>query len=235
MLIAAIDRGNTRCKVGIFSPNGLLENVEIVENYDNAIAFLNAQNIDKAISNSFDETEIIPSFNLIKFDYDFKLPFINKYQTPNTLGIDRIAAVTAVSLSFKNQNTLVFNAGTCLTIEFLNENNEYLGGNISPGLHMRLKAMNTFTQKLPLSTIENIITNMGNSTLSALANGAYYGMLNEIEGYINYYNSQYNQLNVVLCGGDTIHFDKQLKTKIFAQPNLVLEGLYQILRLNENK
>lgn len=235
MLIAAIDKGNTRCKVGIFSPNGKLETIEIAESYDNAIAFLNAQNIDTAISNSNDKIHIIPNFNLVKFDHDFKLPFINKYQTPYTLGIDRIAAVAAVALSFKNQNTLVFNAGTCLTIEFLNANNEYFGGNISPGLLMRLKAMNTFTQKLPLSTIENILPTMGNSTLSALANGAYYGMLNEIEGYINYYKSQCIQLNIVLCGGDTLHFDKQLKTEIFAQPNLVLEGLYQILRLNENK
>ncbi len=232
---AAIDKGNTRCKVGIFSANGILENVEIVNNYNSAIAYLNTQNIEKAITNSEDDIQTKPTFKLINFNYNFKLPFINKYQTPHTLGLDRIAAVAAVALNFKNQNTLVFNAGTCLTIEFLNDKNEYFGGNISPGLLMRLKAMNTFTQKLPLSTIENILPTMGNSTLSALANGAFYGMLHEMEGYINAYKCQYNQINIVLCGGDTLHFDKQLKTKIFALPNLVLEGLYQILLLNENK
>jgi type III pantothenate kinase len=135
-----------------------------------------------------------------------KLPFINLYKTPETLGRDRIAAVAAASVKFPKMPVLIFDIGTCMTIDFINESNEYMGGNISPGVNMRLKAMNLLTDKLPLSSKEYLTDFLGDSTLSALANGAVEGLCKEIDGYIVNFKLNYPKLKVVFCGGDAIFF-----------------------------
>ena len=235
MYKAVIDQGNTRCKVGIFSKMGILEEVHITQTFQEAIDYINSKSIKIVITNHKTETEIYPDFNIYYLNHLFKLPFLNLDKKPETLGLDRIASLAAAAILFPNQNTLIFDVGTCITIDFLNENNAYNGGNISPGLKMRYKAMHHFTSKLPLSTVENIFPKMGNTSMSAIANGAFYGIVNELNGYITDFKKDYQNLNIIICGGDTLHFDKQLKTEIFAKPNLVLEGLYQLLLLNENK
>jgi type III pantothenate kinase len=170
--------------------------------------------------------EIVP---LIELNHKTKLPFFNKYLTPKTLGVDRLALIAAASSQFPNKNTLVIDAGSCITFDVLNEFGEYFGGSISPGIQMRYKAVNHFTANLPLLSKSESIPELGNSTENAIHHGILNGVIQEIEGVIEQYKSKYQKLTVVLTGGDTIFLAKNLKSSIFAIPNFLLEGLNRIL------
>jgi len=135
------------------------------------------------------------------------VPFINRYATPHSLGIDRIALVAGAVNRFPQHNTLIIDAGTCLTFDFVNKKNEYLGGAIAPGIAMRLKAMHHFTSKLPL--INNIVC--------------------EIDGVIAQYTQKYPDLTTILTGGNQIYLEKRIKNRIFAGSFVLLEGLNAIL------
>ena len=128
---------------------------------------------------------------------------------------------------------MVIDAGTCITLDLLSAEGEFLGGNISPGIEMRLKAMNHFTARLPLvvRTLE-LPDELGDSTENAIRNGGELGSLMEVEGFIRHFQKKYRPLRVVLTGGDADFFVKHAKTKIFAHQNLVLIGLNQILQHN---
>jgi len=230
-----IDKGNTRLKVGIFTSLNELIKSATVMNMDECELLFNEFSVNSVlISNSGSDIEITDKTrSYLNLNTQFNLPFINLYQTPNTLGTDRIAALSAAVSLFPNTNVLIFDLGTCLTIDFINEKGEYKGGNISPGLNMRYKAMHEFTSKLPLVEINSYSELMGNCTQNALSNGGKLGLKFEIEGYINYYQQQYSNLQIVLTGGDIQHLDITQKNKIFADPNFVLHGLYHLLILNE--
>ena len=165
-------------------------------------------------------------------DHNTPLPFNNDYSTPETLGRDRIAAMAAVSELYSGQNVLVIDAGTCVTIDLLNQNNEYRGGSIHPGLNMRFKALNTFTGKLPLINQSDDQKFWGNSTESAIIAGVQEGMIQEITGLIALYEKEFPDLQVVITGGDANFLQKQLKNRIFAVPDLIVKGLNKILNFN---
>lgn len=169
------------------------------------------------------------------FILDKQLPqvFTNLYATPNTLGNDRIALVSAASKHFPSGNVLVIDAGTCITYDFKNNKNEYLGGGISPGLEMRYKAMHSYTENLPLLDREEEITFIGNSTNSCMHSGVIYGITFEIDGIIAAYQGQYEDLTIILTGGDAQFLCKRLKNSIFANSNFLLEGLNYILEFNK--
>jgi len=172
---------------------------------------------------------------LLILDHKTSLPFNNKYLTPATLGRDRIAVMAAASLQFSKKNVLVVDAGTSVTYDFVNNNNEYLGGGISPGLKMRFEALSHFTDKLPSiifddKTVPELI---GNNTKNSILSGVVVGFTKEIDGIINEYKLRYNNLIVIVTGGDHKYFDKLLKNKTFAAPNFVMEGLKGILDFNE--
>lgn len=230
-----IDIGNTRIKAGIFSNVGELIETNDFKDIADIIIWLEKKDIhDVIVSDVKGQGHLLKhSFKVTTLDTHLKLPFSNLYQTPETLGADRIAAMSAVSYLFPGQASLVFDIGTCITIDLLNPENQYYGGNISPGINMRLNAMHQYTNKLPLSSIEFSNFSMGTDTFSALANGAVTGILHEIEGYIQHTLASFPELNIVLCGGDAHYFDKQLKYKIFANQNLVLYGLYHLLVFND--
>jgi len=230
-----IDIGNTRNKAAIFNEYGAIENIESFETAQQASEWLVALGATSLMVSDVKGASLttMPGIAIQYLNAEIKLPFTNLYATPNTLGTDRIAAMAAVATLYPNQASLVFDIGSCMTIDLLAPNMEYHGGNISPGLQMRLKAMQHFTGKLPLSEIEHIHLPMGNTTLSALANGAFTGLKNEIEGYIENTIQQYPEANIILCGGDAHYFEKQLKYKIFANHNLVLLGLYHLLIFND--
>ncbi len=166
---------------------------------------------------------------MIELNHQTKLPFINKYLTPKTLGVDRLALIAAASSQFPNENTLVIDAGSCITFDVLNEFGEYFGGSISPGIEMRYKAVNHYTANLPLLSKSESIPELGNSTENAIHHGILNGVIQEIEGVIGQYKTKYQKLTVVLTGGDTIFLAKNLKSSIFAIPNFLLEGLNRIL------
>jgi len=164
--------------------------------------------------------------------HQVKLPFKINYLTPSTLGIDRICNVAAISKINPFTPRLVVDIGTCIKFDFLNAKNEYEGGSISPGLLLRFKALNLFTNNLPLYEASNDLSLIGNSTESAIQSGVQNGMKSEIIGLILEYKAKYTDLNVFVTGGDAHYFDLAQKNVIFADENLTLKGILEIYLLN---
>lgn len=160
------------------------------------------------------------------------LPVINSYRSPSTLGRDRIACAVAASRLFPGFPCLVVNAGTCITYDLVTAQNEYLGGAISAGLQMRLRAMHTFTRKLPLIELQPPGNLTGSETQSSMLSGTVHGTVAEVKGMIGDYKKFYPGLQVILSGGDMEYLDKLLKIRIFALPNIVMLGLKYILEYN---
>jgi len=158
------------------------------------------------------------------------VPLKNKYHTPATLGYDRLAGAVGASKLFPGKDALVVDMGTCINYECVTAAGEYLGGAISPGMRMRFRALHEFTGKLPLINDhfqpESFV---GQDTTTSLLSGVMNGILQEVDGVIAQYRLRYNDLQVILTGGDADYFGKYLKNQIFAQPDLVLLGLLEIL------
>ncbi|MCB0468082.1 MAG: type III pantothenate kinase, partial [Aequorivita sp.] len=135
---------------------------------------------------------------------------------------------------YAGKNVLVIDAGTCITYDFLNSKNEYMGGAISPGISLRYKALHTFTEKLPLLEATNPNLFVGNTTATSMHSGVVNGVLYEIDGYISMYRKNYDNLTVILTGGDAHFLRDSIKNDIFANSNFLLEGLNHILEYNEH-
>lgn len=232
-----IDIGNTKTKVALFSNNKIISSKSVV--FDKILNNLpNKNNLNVIISSvknldsDFIDSIIKKYKNVILLDCKTKIPLVNKYSTPETLGFDRIAAAVGASYLKPNSNIIIIDAGTALTIDFVNNKNEYLGGNISPGIEMRFKALNSFTEKLPLIEKSTRLSLIGNSTETAIRNGVINGIIYEIEGTIKRLEEDFTKINTFLTGGDTFFFDKLFKNNIFADSNLVLIGLNRILEYN---
>jgi type III pantothenate kinase len=227
-----IDNGNTRIKAATFSSKDLVQKFTFQTEYE-LKTFLDSNQFDHAIISSVGSSaEEISSWAKAKktfvLNYLLPLPIMILYKTPETLGVDRIAAVCGAIELFPSNECLVIDAGTCITYDFVDKNKNYYGGAISPGINMRFEAMHTFTKRLPLVSAahEKMI---GDSTESSMRSGVMNGVLNEVEGFINKYRMEYPNMRVVLCGGDTSFFENKLKPTIFAAPDLVLNGLNRIL------
>ena len=235
----AIDIGNTRTKIGLFEDNELALVFYYTNNDEiNLKKILLENEINKAIISSTIEipTNILKELQQIKtvlvLDENTKLPFENNYSSKNTLGKDRLALIAAATGQFPNQNNLVIGCGTCITFNFVNINNQFLGGSIHPGLKMRLQAMHTFTGKLPLVPLENGIDLIANDTKSNLQTGVLYAATKEIDGMIDEYLVKFPEMNIIITGGDSVLLDYRLKNQIFAIPNFTLIGLNHILEYN---
>lgn len=234
-----IDIGNTQTKIGIFENSDLLETIILdvldVKNIENIIV---KNNIEQSIISNVSEIEepllkmLESKTKLLPFNHLTKLPFQNNYLTPITLGLDRIALIAAAVNLSNRSNVLVISLGTCVTFEFLNRKKEYLGGAISPGLNMRLQAMNYFTAKLPLLTFNEPTDFNGNSTESCMQSGAFFGIIAEIKSRIELYETKFGETEIVLSGGNCFLFEKHLKKALFAHPYLTLFGLNKILTYN---
>ncbi|MFD0991566.1 type III pantothenate kinase [Mariniflexile jejuense] len=239
-----IDVGNTLVKLAIFENDEIIIKKTIVN--ESILDALKAiKNDFKAVNHAILSTvgkldtetiKVIKTlFDLLILSSEIKLPFISLYETPKTLGVDRIALVCASVKQFKNTNVLIIDAGTCITYDFINTNNEYLGGAISPGLGVRYKSLNTLTANLPLLDVEMPEGIIGKSTSASIHSGVVYGVLKEIDGVIEEYKQKYSDLTVILTGGDSNFLSKQLKSSIFATPNFLLVGLNYILQFNSNE
>lgn len=171
----------------------------------------------------------------IELDHQTELPIENLYETPETLGKDRLAAAVGANELFPNQNILVIDAGTAITYDLVSEKNQFVGGNISPGLQMRYKALNHFTGKLPLVSYSNDVQLIGKNTTDAIRAGVQNGIIYEIDRTIELFNTNYQNLQLVMTGGDSIFFDKKLNYSIFVHFNLTLIGLNRILEYNAKK
>jgi len=170
--------------------------------------------------------------NLFSINESINLPFINLYKTKNTLGHDRIALVSAAAIDFPDQNTLIIDTGTCITYDFKNSENEYLGGGISPGIQMRFKSLNSQTSNLPLSPINLDSKLIGDDTNSSINSGVVHGVISEINGIINQYQERFKNIKIILTGGDSNFLLKKIKNTIFADQNFLLKGLNYLLEDN---
>lgn len=163
-----------------------------------------------------------------------KLPFKNRYASPQTLGVDRLALAAAAHCSNPRGNSLVVDMGSCITYDMVNGSGEYLGGAISPGLRMRYRAMHEHTADLPLLDPGQFEDFIGNSTAACMHSGVINGIAREVDGTILQYLERFQDLTVNLTGGDAHFFVKRLKSTIFANPKFLLEGLNHLLEYNKS-
>jgi type III pantothenate kinase len=235
-----IDIGNTLTKVACFRDNELVTTVRYSSfTTDIARAWFKKYQIKRCILASVKENQKkITGFLkdnaslFIQLNHRTPLPFKISYLTPETLGKDRIAAVAGAYNKYPDSNVLIVDMGTAITYDFINSNAEYLGGNISPGLIMRYKALNAYTDSLPLIDNDEIKAEFGNDTRTAIIAGVQQGIRYELNGYINYFLNHFDKINIIFTGGDSKFFVNNLKNPIFVIPNLVLEGLNYILEFN---
>ena len=239
-----IDVGNTLVKLAVFNNDVLISKYSVKVSYLLKELILLREKypaIEQSILSSVgcisaqDLVYLKNEFNLVQLNINSILPLVNKYKTPKTLGVDRLALACAAIKHCPGKNTLIIDVGTCITYDFVNASNEYLGGAISPGLATRYKSLNNLTANLPLLSVEYPKNITGASTNQAIHSGVVYGVLNEIDGVIATYRSNYSDLTVILTGGDSNFLSKQLKSTIFANSNFLLEGLNYILQFNKNQ
>lgn len=246
-MIYTLDIGNTRTKLAIFENNSLkelyfIENKNILK--DLIFFFKNKIKKPQIILSSVINLEenlitwLQSNTYLVQVNHSTPLPLVNKYKTPTTLGIDRLTLAAGATIMYPNTSKLIIDAGTCVTYDFVNEKNEYLGGAISPGLQLRFKALNSYTDKLPLLNLEDINYLIGKDTNESIQSGVINGIISEIDQLINTYKQEYSNLTIILTGGDTLFLAKRLKNIIFANPNFLSESLnyiYQYLIENDKK
>lgn len=234
-----VDFGNTAAKVGIFNQHRLVEKL-MFDNETDLKKFLENFSAEHFIISSVSkEPKIILSWTNAsrKFilTHTLPVPITNQYTTPETLGVDRLAAVCGAQHLYPDSNCLVIDTGTCIKYDFIDRKGIYHGGAISPGLKMRFEAMHSFTARLPMVDITDNPEFIGNSTETCLQSGGIYGAIDEMDGAIQRYQDKFSDLKVILCGGDTRFFENKLKASIFAVPELVLSGLNSILIYNVNR
>lgn len=229
------DEGNTRTKVAWFDSDKIIESRILDHPKNDLERVLTEYPVKRAIvssvvsDNLFAQIKALTNFPVIQLGRDLHLPYKMKYSTPETLGLDRIALAAAAASMYPGKNCLVIDAGTCITYDLITDKAEYLGGAISPGVGMRFKAMNHFTARLPLASIDDYVDLIGDSTASSMASGVVNGIKEEVRGTIQRYEERFPSLITIITGGDAGLFDALLKNSIFAAPEFLLQGLNNIL------
>jgi type III pantothenate kinase len=238
-----IDIGNSKIKAAVFEQD-TLKSKRIInyENWQNEIEFIlkKDSNIENIVISSVSIIEP-ENFSFLNNSYkvhfvtrECKFPFTNLYQTPQTLGIDRLILATGAVLFFPKKNRLIIDAGTCVTYDFVDENNNYHGGAISPGIRLRYESLNNYTAKLPLLAKEEPNSFIGKSTNESIHSGVVNGLTNEMDGFINSYSEIYKNFIIILTGGDSDFLAKRLKNTIFANSNFLLESLNKTFQYNQH-
>ncbi len=234
-----IDIGNTNVKIALFRDKELFL-LHTATDVDQTLIqeWILQHNPEAAIISTVRKADRFTwlatgHFPVLHAGINLKLPIKLLYKTPETLGSDRLAAAIAAADMFPGQNSLAITAGSCITTDVVTAENEYIGGTISPGLHMRLRAMNHFTGELPLiKNIKEETPLLGTTTESSMMSGVINGITAEIQGFIAILEKEIGFFNVIFSGGDGKIFAKKLKSRIFAVDNIVLHGLN--LMLNHN-
>lgn len=236
-----IDQGNTTIKVALFSGEGIPDRIEQIPRLSRTYIdkLLSAYPISSCIYSSVAHTDTDMMAYLQSqishfyyFTPDTPLPVIIDYRSPKTLGSDRIAAVIGARAEAPDRDILVIDAGTCITYDMITATGHFLGGNIAPGIKMRLRSMNKFTEKLPVVEKNGDTPLLGYDTETAMRSGAILGACYEIEGYISSLRQEYPGLLIFLTGGDAFLLADKLKTSIFVDDCIVLKGLNRILYHN---
>jgi type III pantothenate kinase len=235
-----IDWGNSRIKAAIFQDEKIVKDynfsedealtgiVDLMETHKPEAAILSA------VANYPPELKMLlqDQAKLVILNSNTSLPIMNAYHSPDTLGADRLALAVAANHLFPQYDNLVISLGTAITYNFLPKNRAFRGGNITPGMEMRFKALHEFTDKLPLVAQQGDLVLLGYDTETSIRSGVMMGIAAEIDGMINFYKEQYPTLNVTLTGGNATLFADKIKSQISHDPQLLLKGLDVILRHN---
>jgi type III pantothenate kinase len=238
-----VDVGNTYTKLAVFDQNtvitkhrvkrkDVLDTLKLIQKEFPLIQQAILSLVGTINKSAFSYIE--SHYDMLVLSANTKLPFENLYGTPSTLGIDRIALVSASVEQFPSNNVLIIDAGTCITYDFINDANQYLGGAISPGIRTRYTSLNNLTANLPLLETEQPKNIIGDSTETSIHSGIINGIIFEIDGVVNEYQKKYSDLTIILTGGDAKFLSKRLKSSIFANSNFLLKGLNYILQFNSN-
>lgn len=226
-----IDQGNTNLKIYFIEQNKIIK--KLVYPLEETKIFLD-DDYQKCIycSVSGHHSILEQLKNPLIFDINTPIPIKNLYKSP-TLGLDRLAAAVGANYFFKKQNVLIIDIGTAITYDFLTENEEFYGGNISPGINLRYKALNFFTKKLPLVEHKSFNDDVfAQNTVDAIKNGVMYGILYEIQTYCSAFLNNYPNSQIVLTGGDVNLFAEKLNFNKFVCTDLVAFGLNYVLNYN---
>ena len=241
-MLLVIDVGNTQVKLAVFEQNTLLDINRVphsewkivVENYLKLFSKIDALVVASVGNvNEMDIFEYNSRLKVMFISHDSKFPFTNSYSTPKTLGIDRMVLAAGAVQLYPYQNRLVIDAGTCITYDFIDSNNVYHGGAISPGIRLRYDSLHNYTAKLPLLTMESPEALIGNSTMQSIHSGVINGVAFEIDGFISSVLDKNDNFIIILTGGDAEFLAKRLKNTIFANPNFLLESLNQTFQYNQ--
>jgi len=238
-----IDIGNTRVKLACFDGkemvyfhqghrDDLLQLPDLVPDFGRiSAAIYTPSSFENSVFE--DNVALIPC--VIKLTYQTAVPIKNGYHSPKTLGMDRLAAAVGAYTLHPEAHAIVIDMGTCITMDCIEKGGTYLGGNISPGIPMRIKAMHHYTRTLPLVSTQIAQGLLGTDTTSALQQGGVNGACREIEAFLNETSVELGNVNVILTGGDAHIFESYTKKQIFVLPYLVMEGLNEILHYNVSK
>ncbi|MGE5518887.1 MAG: type III pantothenate kinase [Candidatus Dadabacteria bacterium] len=239
MTTLCLDFGNTRLKAAVFE-NDNIKDVhvlsedptehlkQIIDTYKPGHSILSS-----VVHHPVEIEELLEATTSFhKLSNTSKLPFTIPVGKPESVGADRLAICAASVYLFPGRNNLAIGMGSCITFNFINQQHEFLGGAISPGMEMRFRAMHDYTAMLPLVKADWNVPLIGYDTRTNLQTGVVMGIANEIDGFIERYSEKYGNFNVLLTGGDIPFFEPHLKNKIFADPHLIFKGLYAISQIN---
>ena len=247
-----IDQGNSRTKVALMTDEGKLVNHFIYKHFSSADVdrLFDLYDIQNSIISSVVDIEAATvnalsrrSEHFVLFDHNTPVPITNSYDTPATLGLDRLAAAVGAKSLCPNENLLIIDAGSAITYDFVSAEGEYMGGNIAPGLKMRFTILQQMTKKLPLVEVDEneLIPLFGKNTRDAIAAGVIRGVAYEVKGYMRTLQEKVQHFQTFLTGGNAPYVLNNVRKSRTQQRNLnyekhlVLIGLNNILRLNVNE
>jgi len=233
------DFGNTRKKVAVFK-GAEIDKVIVLPDDSEAVieTLINEFKPEKSIlssvidHNTAIEAVLAGKTKFHKLSHLTRVAFSTPVGKPETIGADRLALCAAAVHYYPSSNNLIIGMGSCVTYNFINKYHEFVGGAISPGMEMRLKALNYYTAKLPLVKADSNLPLIGYDTTTNILSGVVLGLAKEIDGFIEAYRDKFRNFNVLLTGGDIVYLASHLKNKIFADPDLIFKGLYAISEVN---
>ncbi len=239
MTTLCLDFGNTRQKAVLFKDGAIKEEFYFSDSIKENIAnIIRTHQPERSILSSVIDHDVsidellLSATSFHRLTSASLLPFKIGVGKKDTIGADRLALLAAASHFHKEQNVLVIGMGSCITYNFINQYNVFLGGSISPGMQMRFKAMHEYTAKLPLAESDFNIPLIGYDTITNLQSGVIHGIAAEIDGIITNYLEKYDNFNAVLTGGNSAYFAGRVKNRIFADLNFLFKGLYALSEIN---
>lgn len=237
----AVDIGNTLAKAAVFEGG---QAVETFKGEGDPVRFLDGILADypgvgaAVMVSSRGEVPEVENYlrsrveKYMQFRPGVPVPIKNLYDTPQTLGCDRLAAAVGAHALYPGSNIFIADLGTAITLDVVTAAGEFIGGNISPGASTRLRALHDYTGRLPLVSLDGEVEEIGTASERAVRSGVVNGIVYELEGYIARLERKYGPLRIIFTGGDSDFFAKRVKNTIFATYDLVVYGLNRILDYN---